>query len=70
VGLLAGAEFGLLAAQLSLGLGHGNALTGAHPQQVDFELGERGQDVEERPFQISPGRRAVETAEPGCFLVA
>jgi len=53
-----------------LALGHGNALTGAHPQQVDFELGERGQDVEERPFQISPGRRAVETAEPGCFLVA
>jgi hypothetical protein len=33
--------------ELSLGSGHGRALAGTHPQQVDLEFGERGEDVEE-----------------------
>jgi hypothetical protein len=31
---------------LPLRLGHGHALADAHPQQVDLELGEGGEDVE------------------------
>jgi len=40
-------SLGLFAAQLAFGAGDGHALAGPHPQQVDFELGEGGQDVEE-----------------------
>ncbi|GAA3740183.1 hypothetical protein HDA32_002666 [Spinactinospora alkalitolerans] len=42
---LLGAELGLPAAQLALGASDGHAFAGAHPQEVDFELGEGGQDV-------------------------
>jgi hypothetical protein len=38
VGLLAGAELGLLAAQPALGAGDVHALAGAHPDQVGLEL--------------------------------
>ena len=40
-------EFGLLAAQLPLGAGDGHALTGAHADEIGFELSKGGQDVEE-----------------------
>jgi hypothetical protein len=42
-----GGELGRLAAQFAAGAGDGHAFAGAHPQQVDLELGEGGQDVEE-----------------------
>ena len=45
--LLPGGQFRLFTAQLALRAGDGHALAGAHPQQVDLELGEGGQDVEE-----------------------
>jgi len=48
VGLLTDGQLGWLPAQLPAGSGHGHPFTGAHPQQVDLELGERGQDVEEQ----------------------
>jgi hypothetical protein len=38
----------LTAPQLALGPGDGHSFTGAHPDQVDLELGERGEDVEEQ----------------------
>jgi hypothetical protein len=40
-------ELGLLAPQLALGAGHGHALARAHADQVGFEFGKRGQNVEE-----------------------
>jgi hypothetical protein len=46
-GLLAGRQLGLLAFELSLRASDGHALVGAEPEQVDFEFGERSQDVEE-----------------------
>jgi len=42
-----GCEFGLLAFELAFGAGDGHAFAGAEPEQVDFEFGEGGQDVEE-----------------------
>ncbi len=47
VGFLAGGELGLLALQSALG--HGQALTGAHPDQVGLELRDHGQHVEQQP---------------------
>ncbi|GAB3290462.1 hypothetical protein GCM10027563_27950 [Parasphingorhabdus pacifica] len=45
--LLLGRELGLLATQLPPGLSHGHAFLRPSPQEVNFELGEGGQDVEE-----------------------
>jgi hypothetical protein len=45
--LLLGAELGLFAAQLALVAGDCHPFAGSHPEQVDFELCEGGQDVEE-----------------------
>jgi len=39
VGLLPGAELGLLALELAFGLGDGQAFAGARAQEVDLELG-------------------------------
>jgi hypothetical protein len=55
LGLLAGGELGLLAAQLAFGAGDGHAFAGAEPEQVDFEFGEGGQDVEEQLAERSAG---------------
>ena len=40
-------QFGLLAAQFPLGAGDGHALAGAHADEIGFELGEGGEDIEE-----------------------
>ena len=49
VDALASAQFGRLAFELAVGAGDRHPLAGAHPQQVNLEFGERGQDVEEHP---------------------
>jgi hypothetical protein len=46
LGALLARELGLAAAEAAFGAGHGHALAGAHPQQVDVELDKGGQDVE------------------------
>ena len=45
--LLSVGQFGLLAAQFPLGAGDGHALAGAHADEIGFELGEGGEDIEE-----------------------
>jgi hypothetical protein len=45
---LASAELGLLALEFPVGAGDRHPFAGAHPQQVDLEFGEGGEDVEER----------------------
>ena len=40
-------QFGLLTAQFLLGAGDGHALAGAHADEIGFELGEGGEDIEE-----------------------
>ncbi len=49
VGLLAGVELGLLAAQLALGLGHPHSFARTQPDQVGLELGDHRQHVEQQP---------------------
>lgn len=44
--LLFEGEFGLLPPKFSFRAGNGHSLTGAHADQVGFELGEGGKDVE------------------------
>jgi hypothetical protein len=44
---LAGAELRRFAPELAIRARYGHPLPGAHPQQVDLELGERREDVEE-----------------------
>ena len=46
--LLSVGQFGLLAAQFPLGAGDGHALAGAHADEIGFELGEGGEDIEEQ----------------------
>ena len=41
-------EFGLLAAEVSLGLGDLHAFAGSGADEVGFEFGDHGQDVEEK----------------------
>ena len=61
-------EFGLLAAQFPLGAGDGHALAGAHADEICFELGEGGEDVEEHlSHRIT---RVVERPSEGQFHVA
>jgi hypothetical protein len=68
VGLLTGGECRLLAAELALGTGDGHALASLHPQQIDLELGEGGQDVEEHlGHRVG---RAVDRAVEGELHVA
>jgi len=49
VGFLAGAEFGLLAAQPPLGAGDGHAFSCSGSGQVRFELGDHAQGREQQP---------------------
>ena len=45
--LLSVGQFGLLAVQFPLGAGDGHAPAGAHADEIGFELGEGGEDIEE-----------------------
>ena len=66
--LLPVGEFGLLAAQFPLGAGDGHALAGAHADEIGFELGEGGEDIEEH---LSHGIvRVVERLAEGQFHAA
>ena len=47
--LLSVRQLGLLATQFPLEAGHGHALAGAHADEIRLELGEGGDDIEERP---------------------
>ena len=40
-------QFGLLAAQFPPGAGDGHALADAHADEIGFELGKGGEDIEE-----------------------
>ena len=63
--LLSVGEFGLLAAQFPLGTGDGHALAGAYADEIGFELGEGGEDIEEH---LSHGiARVVERRAQGQF---
>ena len=63
--LLSIGQFGLLAAQFSPGAGDGHVLVGAHTDEVGFELGEGGEDIEE---QLSHGTtRVLERRAEGQF---
>ena len=46
--LLSVGQFGPLAAQFPPGAGDGHALAGAHVDEIGFELGEGGEDIEEQ----------------------
>ena len=60
LGVLPGREFWLLAAQPALRPRDRHALPGPHPQQIDLELGEDGEDVEEHlPHRVSGVVRAA-----------
>ncbi len=63
--LLSVGQFGLLTAQFPPGAGDGHALAGAHADEISFELGEGGEDIEE---QLSHGiARVVEGPSEGQF---
>ena len=63
--LLSVGQFGLLAEQFPPGAGNGHALGGAHADEIGFELGEGGEDIEE---QLSHGiDRVVEGPAEGQF---
>ena len=66
--LLSVGQFGLLAAQLPLGAGDGHALAGAHADEIGFELGEGGEDIEEHSSQRIA--RVVEGPAEGQFHVS
>ena len=66
--LLSVGQFGLLAAQFPPGAGDGHALAGAHADEIGFELGEGGEDIEEH---LSHGiARVVERPAEGQFHVS
>ena len=68
--LLSVGQFGLLAAQFPPGAGDGHALAGAHlvADEIGFELGEGGEDIEE---QLSHGiAQVVERPAEGQFHAA
>ena len=66
--LLSVGQFGLLAAQFPPGAGDGHALAGAHADEIGFELGEGGEDIEE---QLSHRIvRVVERPAEGQFHAA
>ena len=63
--LLSVGQFGLLAELFPFGAGDGHALAGAHADEIGFELGEGGGDVEEH---LSHGiARVVERPAEGQF---
>ena len=63
--LLSVGQFGLLAAQFPPGAGDGHALAGAHADEIGFELGEGGEDIEEQlSHRIA---RVVERPAEGQF---
>ena len=66
--LLSIGQFGLLAAQLSLGAGDCHALAGGHADENGFELGEGGEDIEEHSSQRIA--RVVEGPAEGQFHVS
>ena len=53
--LLSVGQFGLLTAQFPLGAGDGHALAGAHADEIGFELGEGGEDIEEQLSRVVEG---------------
>ena len=66
--LLSVGQFGLLAAQFPLGAGDDHALAGAHADEISFELGEGGEDIEEH---LAHGIvRVVEHPSEGEFHAA
>ena len=66
--LLSVGQFGLLAAQFPPGAGDGHALAGAHADEIGFELGEGGEDIEEQlSHRIA---RVVERPAEGQFHVS
>ena len=66
--LLSVGQFGPLAAQFPPGAGDGHALAGAHADEIGFELGEGGEDIEE---QLAHGiARVVERRAEGRFHAA
>ena len=66
--LLSVGQFGLLAAQFPPGAGDGHALAGAHADEIGFELGEGGEDIEEH---LAHGiARVVERPAEGQFDAA
>ena len=66
--LLSVGQFRLLAAQFPLGAGDGHALAGAHADEIGFELGEGGEDIEEQlSHRIA---RVVERPAEGQFHVS
>ena len=66
--LLSVGQFGLLAAQFPPGAGDGHALAGAHADEIGFELGEGGEDIEEHlSHRIA---RVVEGPAEGQFHVS
>ena len=66
--LLSVGQFGLLAAQFPLGAGDSHAFAGAHADEIGFELGEGGEDIEEH---LSHGIvRVVERPAEGQFHAA
>ena len=63
--LLTVGQFGLLAAQFPFVAGDGHALAGAHADEIGFELGEGGEDIEEH---LAHGIvRVVERSSEGQF---
>ena len=66
--LLSVGQFGLLAAPLPPGAGNGHALAGAQADEIGFELGEGGEDIEEQlSHRIA---RVVERPAEGQFHAA
>ena len=53
--LLSVGQFGLLAAQFTPGAGDGHVLAGSHADEIAFELGEGGEDIEDIFPMGSPG---------------
>ena len=60
-------ELGLLAAELALGLGDLHAFAGAGADEVGFEFGDHGQDVEEE-FADGVGGVVDGSAEADPFM--
>ena len=67
-------EFGLLASEVPLGFGHLHALSGPQSDEIGFELGHHGEDIEEQPpdriVRIVDGPAQVEAHLADGELVA
>jgi hypothetical protein len=67
-GLLLGGQLGLFAAQSALGSRDRHPFPSSHSQQVDFEFGEGGEDVETSCPSGRWGRRPVRQGELDAAL--